>query len=144
VITPKGLENQTLAWQNPHAVNVEPVLPANAPIMHALSLPDVYAISNVAELGEQQFLSSLQKGLDTGLSLLQVREPSLGQDPLTDLTEKVMAICSPYDCKVLLNGSVAQATAMGTHGVHLNRHRLMTLSETCIGLLRHVTDITNT
>lgn len=117
-------EGQQLAWQRPQQGNVEPILPANAPIMRALALPDVYAISNMSELGEVQFFTALQSRLDQGLSLLQIREPSL-DDVLEQLTHKVLSICTPYDCQVLLNGSAEQAQSLGTHGVHLNRYRLM-------------------
>lgn len=126
---PTAMEGQQLAWQAAKHLNVEPVLPANAPIMHALSLPEVYAISNVAELGEAQFLNALDKRLDQGLSLLQLREPHLDAHALLKLAEKVLPRCANYDCKVLLNGSVAQAVKVGADGVHLNRHRLNETTE---------------
>ncbi|MFD0913177.1 Nudix family hydrolase [Methylophilus luteus] len=120
-------EGQQLAWQHPRQLNVSPVLPANAPIMQALSLPPVYAISNVQEMGETAFLQALRQQLDLGLQLIQIREPNLGQDALAQLSEKVLALCTAYDCRCLLNGSPELATQLGYQGVHLNSQRLMAM-----------------
>ena len=122
-------EGQQLAWQHPRLLNVSPVLPANAPIMHALNLPPVYAISNLAEMGQDNFLRALATQLDQGLQLLQIREPQLDTDALATLSEQVLNLCASYDCRCLLNGDPAQARAFGYHGVHLNSQRLMALSQ---------------
>jgi 8-oxo-dGTP diphosphatase len=121
-------EGQQFAWQHPQKLNVSPVLPANAPIMQALSLPPVYAISNVQEMGETVFLQALKQQLDNGLQLLQIREPNLGQDALAQLSAKVLAVCAAYDCLCLLNGSPELATQLGYQGVHLNSQRLMAMT----------------
>ncbi|MEK7302837.1 MAG: NUDIX domain-containing protein, partial [Pseudomonadota bacterium] len=42
-------ENQGLSWQWPHQVEVSPVLPANGPVLQALLLPPVYAITRATE-----------------------------------------------------------------------------------------------
>ncbi len=121
-------EGQQFAWQHPQKLNVSPVLPANAPIMQALSLPSIYAISNLAEMGEDNFLQALRKQLDNGLQLLQVREPQLTTEQLAELSEKVLNLCSEYDCSCLLNSEPDQAIQFGYQGVHLNSQRLMALS----------------
>ena len=56
-----GRENQCFSWQSPDAISVDPLLPANAPILRALRLPPAYAISNAAELGEREFLARLER-----------------------------------------------------------------------------------
>ncbi len=63
-------EGQQFSWQRPNTISVEPVLPANAPILRALELPALYAISNAAELGVEPFLARLQAKLDAGLRLV--------------------------------------------------------------------------
>jgi len=72
----QGKEGQSFAWQNPAAepLNVTPILPANTPILRVLSLPTFYAISNVSELGIDEFLSRLKLALAQGLRLVQLRE----------------------------------------------------------------------
>src|SRR5512142_2186523 len=70
-------EGQQFAWQSPSfggEVSVTPMLPANAPILRALELPSLYAISNVQELGEAEFLQRLEAALNNGLRLVQLRE----------------------------------------------------------------------
>lgn len=122
-------EGQQFAWQHPQKLNVTPVLPANAPIMQALSLPHVYAISNVQEMGEPAFLQALKQQLDQGLQLLQIREPQLDNEALAQLSEKVLTLCAPYNCRCLLNGSPEQAQQLGYQGVHLNSQRLLALTK---------------
>jgi 8-oxo-dGTP diphosphatase len=73
-------EGQQFSWQLPTKVIVDPVLPANAPILRALELPSLYAISNAAELGVEPFMASLQTRLDAGLRLLQLREKDMSFD----------------------------------------------------------------
>lgn len=122
-------EGQQFAWQHPQTLNVSPVLPANAPIMHALSLPSVYAISNAAEMGTTAFLAALQRQLDNGLQLLQIRESQLSDDALASLSETILHMCAPYHCRCLLNGTPEQAKQLGYQGAHLNSQRLMALSQ---------------
>ena len=42
---PHPREGQALAWQAPGIAAVEPMLPANAPVLAALALPAEYAIT---------------------------------------------------------------------------------------------------
>lgn len=126
-VTPQ--EGQTLAWQDPQQINVSPVLPANAPIMQALALPDIYAITNLSEMGKGPFLKALAQALDQGLQLLQIREKQLTQDELAAFTHEVLTLCVPYQAKVMLNGDVDLALQWGVHGVHLTSHALMQLQQ---------------
>ncbi len=124
-----GLENQQLSWQNPSNISVSPILPANVPIMKALALPLVYAISNVAEMGENAFLAALTVQLQQGLKLIQVREKQLATSVLMRLTEQVLALAKPFGAKVLLNSDVKLARELGADGVHLTSLQLMASNE---------------
>lgn len=125
---PHAKEGQQLAWQAWRSPVASPVLPANAPIMHALSLPSVYAISAVEKMGESAFMLALQRQLDAGLSLLQVREKSLERTLLMRISEKILALCQAYGCRCLLNDDPNVAQQLGFDGVHLSALRLMNLS----------------
>jgi 8-oxo-dGTP diphosphatase len=48
---PRGLEQQALSWQSPGGISQSPLLPANAPILKALTLPSFYAITCAGTLG---------------------------------------------------------------------------------------------
>jgi 8-oxo-dGTP diphosphatase len=132
---PHGREGQQLSWQNPVALSVGPMLPANEPILAALMLPPVYAITNLAEMGEQRFLSQLDRALGQGLKLIQVREKQLPRDVLYRFAEKVVRLARPFGASVLLNGNVGLARELGAAGVHLTSDQLMALHEKPEGLL---------
>lgn len=132
-------EGQQFSWQAPLSlalsqgerglISVEPILPANAPIIRALELPSLYAISNVAELGVEPFLASLQANLDKGLRLIQLREKDLAPEALRVLAQRVVTLAHACGAKVLLNGDVALAQEVGADGVQLSATQLAALSE---------------
>ena len=105
------------------------MLPANAPILRALSLPPLYAISNVQELGEEEFMRQMEAALHNGLRLMQLREKNLSRDGLRDLALQVMALAHAHGAKVLLNGDVALAQEVGADGVQLTGAQLTELNE---------------
>ncbi len=133
-------EGQQFSWQAPLSLalspegergrlSVEPILPANAPILRALELPSLYAISNAAELGVEMFLERLQAKLDIGLRLVQLREKHLAHDELRVLAQRVVALAHARGAKVLLNGDVALAQEVGADGVQLTSTQLAELTE---------------
>ncbi|MDP2143703.1 MAG: Nudix family hydrolase [Gallionella sp.] len=122
-------EGQQFAWQHPPEVLVSPVLPANAPILRALELPSLYAISNVAELGAEEFLRRLEIALANGLRLVQLREKNLSRDALRELARRVVGLAHAHGARVLLNGDVELAQEVGADGVQLTGTQLAQLSE---------------
>ena len=127
-------EGQQLSWQNPQNITVSPVLPANAPIMKALALPPIYAISNVAELGEAVWLNALEAQLEQGLRLIQLREKHLAAPALVRLAKQVLVLAKTYGAKVLFNHDIKLAQqfgerSLGEIGVHLTSKQLMSLNE---------------
>ena len=125
--TPHGRESQRFAWQSPQAISVDPLLPANGPILRALELPPVYAISNVAELGEQAFLARLDRALRDGLRLVQVREKAMREAELLRLAAEVVRRAHARGARVLVNGSPEIALEAGADGVHLTSEQLRQL-----------------
>lgn len=122
-----GRENQRFSWQLPVAVGVAPLLPANAPIMRALRLPPVYAISHASELGREGFLRCLDRALAGGLRLIQVREKQMAEEELARLLAHVMQLARDHGARVLVNGNIALAQKSGADGVHLTAGQLMQL-----------------
>jgi 8-oxo-dGTP diphosphatase len=129
---PQSLENQRWAWQHPSQLSVSPLLPANAAIIQALQLPAYYAISNIAEMGQAAFFKALQKALQQGLQLLQVREKQLNLSQLSALLSELRTLCQGYPVKLVLNTGLdiahsqllRLASDMGC-GVHLTSQYLM-------------------
>jgi 8-oxo-dGTP diphosphatase len=120
-----GREGQSLSWQAPDAVSLAPLLPANAPILRALALPARYAISNAAELGEAEFLRCLERALQQGLRLLQVREQYLSPENYLAFTQAVVNLAHRYDAKVLVNGNTELAQQVAADGVHYTGKQLL-------------------
>ncbi len=121
-------EGQQFAWQHFPTVTVAPMLPANAPVLRALELPTLYAISNATELGVEAFLERLRARLDAGLRLLQLREKDLPRDELRGLAKRVVAMAHERGARVLLNGDVALAREVGADGVQLTSAQLAELA----------------
>lgn len=126
---PHGREGQLLSWQTPSQLSVDPMLPANAPILKALTLPPTYAITNMHELGEPLFFSRLESTLQSGLRLIQVREKALSPDALKVFAQKVIAMANGFNARVLINGNQGLAYEIGAAGVHYSSQQLMALSD---------------
>lgn len=124
-----GRENQRFAWQFPDAISVDPLLPANAPILRALRLPAVYAITNAAGLGEQEFLKRLERALAQGLRLLQVREKGMSGDPGLRFAAEVVRLAHAHGAQVLVNSDAGLAQRTGADGVHLTSAQLRQLEQ---------------
>lgn len=128
-------EGQQFAWQQPGNLTASPVLPANAPIMKALALPAVYAISNADEMGEEAFMHALEAACNKGCRLLQIREKQMDLPALKRFVQCAIAIAKPHGTKVLLNTHVDLARELGADGVHLPAAALMRLIDKPQGML---------
>jgi 8-oxo-dGTP diphosphatase len=117
---PHPHEGQTFAWELPGAHTVQPLLPANFPILKALELPPVYGITHAAALGRDVFLQRLEAALDRGLKLIQVRDKDLPEAERLQLAREVVARARPRGARVLVNGSLSLAGQAGADGIHLD------------------------
>jgi 8-oxo-dGTP diphosphatase len=124
---PHGKENQAFQWQSISNLTVSPLLPAAAPMIKALALPPVYAITNATELGEAEFFLRLDLALNNGLKLIQVREKTFSPKQLKNFAQQVIAKAHAYQAKVLINTDMILAQTLRADGVHLNAMQLMTL-----------------
>jgi len=125
---PHGLENQSLRWQSPFDLSVTPMLPANIPILRALQLPAIYAISNAATLGQAEFLQRLQHALNQGLRLLQVREKNMSRPELKKFAQEIIEMAHTHHAQVLINSDIKLAQEIGADGVHLSGAQLMSIA----------------
>ena len=125
--TPHGREGQRIAWEDPAAVTVAPLLPANGRLLHALNLPSIYAITHARQYGVSAFMPRLVAALEAGVRLIQVREPWMTSEQLAQFAGRVTALAHRYQARVLVNGDVAAALRAGADGVHLPAEQLMRL-----------------
>ncbi len=117
---PHPHEGQVFAWQRPESVAVTPLLPANFPVLKALTLPPLLGITHAEALGVDAFLARLDVALAAGLRLIQVRDKSLPEAQRLELARKTVRRAHAYGARVLVNGSVDLARAAGADGVHLD------------------------
>jgi 8-oxo-dGTP diphosphatase len=115
---PQGHDGQAFAWQDPRAVEVTPLLPANARVLAALRLPPVYAITCAEDTGEAAFLARAERALAGGIRLLQVREKSWPHERRRAFAARLCALSARHGAQALLNGDADEARALGCAGVH--------------------------
>ncbi len=132
---PVPRERQIFSWQMPGEVFVRPMLPANQPVLQALALPLIYAITDACGMGEAEQLARLKTGLRRGLRLIQVREKRMTMLEQERFVAQVLDLSKPYGAKVLVNGDLALSARAGAHGIHFTSAQLATLSERPEGLL---------
>ena len=124
---PHPREDQAIAWQRFGSALASPMLPANAPVLASLALPVEYAVTNAAAYGVAEMLARLDRRLQAGLKLLQIREPHLvGRDAFT---RQAIELAHRYDCRV-----VTKAAFPGADGIHFTAAELMQLKEKPEGL----------
>jgi 8-oxo-dGTP diphosphatase len=121
---PHPREDQAIAWQRPEAPMAAPMLPANAPVLASLALPAEYAITAAGQLGTAPMLARLERALERGLRLLQIREPGMDDASRRLFTEQAIGLAHRYGCKVL-----AKAPFPGADGIHFTAAELMQLQE---------------
>jgi 8-oxo-dGTP diphosphatase len=120
-----GREGQSMSWENPSAVNIGPLLPANDRVLRALSLPLFYAITNAKKYGATEFMQRLKAALEKGVRLVQVREHDMPPEQLESFARRVVELAHEHEARVLVNGDEALARRCGADGVHLPSERLM-------------------
>ncbi len=126
----RDLQHDALAWQRAGAVDVAPLLPANAPVLAALGLPDFYAITHAGGttgLGAAAQLAALGIALENGLRLVQLREPDLAAAQREAFVAQAVALCQRHGARLLVNGDAQLARVCGADGLHLPAAQLMDL-----------------
>jgi len=108
---------------------VSPVLPANGPILRALELPSICALTNASENGLDAELTRLAQALTGGLRLIQIRDKNLATSQRHRFAHEIMALARQHhDSCVLVNDDEDLAHAVGAHGLHLSARRLMQMT----------------
>ena len=119
------LEHAAVDWQNAgKSATVSPILPANDPILKALSLPTKMAITAAEIEGVERQLERLEAALAGGLRLIQVRDKSLPPAQRLGFAEAVSQIARSQGARVLVNDDADLARRIGADGLHLSSSRL--------------------
>jgi 8-oxo-dGTP diphosphatase len=121
---PTGHDGQAFAWQDPRAIRVAPLLPANTRVLAALTLPRIYGITCASDVGEDAFLSRMELALARGLRLVQLREKPWEASRRRAFGVRAVALARRFAARVLVNGDEDAARAMGACGVHWTAQQL--------------------
>ncbi|MDO8932139.1 MAG: Nudix family hydrolase [Rhodocyclaceae bacterium] len=113
-----------LSWQRAEAPAVAPMLPANAPVLAALRLPDFYAITHAGEIGVEAQLAALDRAFGQGLRLVQLREPHLPAATREAFVRRALELGRRHGARLLVNGDAGLARAAGADGLHLSALQL--------------------
>ncbi len=99
---------------------VSPILPANDPILKALSLPATMAITMAEIEGVERQLERLEEALGQGLRLIQVRDKSLPRAQRLWFAAAVLQLARSYGALVVINDDANMALKLGADGLHLS------------------------
>lgn len=123
---PAAHEGQRLDWVIPEQLLEHDLLPADKPIVAALRLPLLMLVTpQPADLHD--FLETLQRGLDAGIDLVQLRAPDSTAEEFEKLAGRVIALCRQAGARLLFNGEPALAAKLGADGTHLSQRRSRSL-----------------
>ena len=121
---PKGRERQALAWSPLEKLASYPMPPADRPVVAALTLPGMLAITPEFYGEKQAFLSCIQRQLDSGIRLVQLRTQSPAGKKLKELALDIRALCHAHDATLYINEDIALAKTLDCP-VHLKSQQLM-------------------
>ena len=120
---PQPLEDQAIRWQKVGSPDVEPMLPANAPVLAALDLPAVMVISDATRMGIDDWVAALAERAIGERMLVQVREKGMERQKLQHLISRALARAEPFGSRFVVNsdcGAFPQCS-----GIHLTARALV-------------------
>jgi 8-oxo-dGTP diphosphatase len=123
---PRPLEDQAIEWQPIEAPAVAPMLPANAPVLAALALPDVMVVSDAAARGIEGWIQALATRALEERMLVQIREKGTNRQQLQHLLSRALARAEPFGSRIVVNSDCGSFPQGG--GGHLTSRALMAAS----------------
>lgn len=119
----KSCEGQPFKWVTPAELEDYAFPAANQSIITAARLPPYYAILDDAD--EALLLPNLQKILNRGVKLIQVRLKTLPRSAVARFVEQAYPLCKQQQVLLLINSAVDCSER--ADGIHLTSHDLMAL-----------------
>jgi 8-oxo-dGTP diphosphatase len=123
--TAHGREGQQIAWIDPAAPAVEPLLPSVHRALDALALPSLYAVCDASgHDGVDEVIACIASGVRAGMRLWQLRAAAFTPDQRVALARRVNAVARPAGARVLLVGSSLEARRADVEGIHSTTEEL--------------------
>lgn len=130
---PRGLEGQPLAWMPLQQLAPRDMPPADRPVVAALRQPDRLLVTpEPGGGGDGAWLASLDRALDAGVRLVQLRLRGVDAAHRHRLVGNAVLRCQAAGAAVLVNGDIALAHEFGT-GLHLRSDQLPALRQRPVG-----------
>ncbi|SDG39399.1 thiamine phosphate synthase [Paraburkholderia phenazinium] len=94
---------------------------------HLSNLPPAYLVTPEpsADKPLANFVAHLERALEAGIRLVQLRAKTLTAQQYAELAEQALACCRRHDARLLLNAPVDVVQALQADGIHLTSTRLM-------------------
>ncbi len=124
---PQPLEDQDIRWQRVGHPDVSPMLPANGPVLAALSLPPVMVVSNAAEMGVDAWVLAVAHAALHERLLVQLREKTFDAQKTQHLLSRTLAHVEAGGSRVVVNGDCGAYPQCG--GLHMTSAQLMAVPE---------------
>ena len=121
------LEHAAVNWEKcGKSASVAPILPANDPILKALSLPTTMAITMAETEGTEVQVERLETALSNGLRLIQIRDKNWPSAQRLWFAEVVTRLVHNHpNALVLVNDDAHIARCVGADGLHLSSASLI-------------------
>jgi 8-oxo-dGTP diphosphatase len=126
---PRGAEGQRLQWVDPEDLPRWPMPAADVPIVNAVRLPELYLITGSPEHDTDEFLARLERALQDGVRLVQLRAKTLEDAQYAELARTAVTLCRGYGARLLLNGPPELVEQLDADGIHLPSRRLLELQQ---------------
>lgn len=120
---PFGLEGQEVKWVCQNQLADYSFPEANYPIINATRLPEQYAILNGSD--QAVLFNNLNKMLNDGVKLIQVRLKSLSTGAVRRFFQLVTPLCKEKGVQLLINSAVKNADKFDISGIHLTAQDLL-------------------
>lgn len=129
---PASLEGQALQWALPDAVDLSMLAPADRPILQALRLPSVYAITpaDTQQTDWHVLRERVAGAIEQGVRLIQLRLPLWSREAVRELAAALLSSARSRGAWLMLNEDVEGARQLGDGvGVQLKSAQLSACAE---------------
>lgn len=116
-----GREGQPIVWVAPEELDDYEFPAANVPIITAVQLPPRMLVTG-SEASVELCVTKIQKALDNGIRLIQLRQKTWTPDQWAAGVPKALQLCRAASAGLILNSPLGNFNA---DGVHLTSQQLM-------------------
>ena len=81
----------------------------------------LYAVTDRTWLGNETLYQQVEKALEGGVTLVQLREKELPEADVQKEAEELLELCHRYGVKLILDDDVELAAKVGADGVHIGQ-----------------------